>query len=79
MTINLTVTSTTLCDLLGGAFTYDACEAICEYLNECGCDDPLTIGDISISFSEIPQDWVEDEDSDRVIKILDNGNALILQ
>lgn len=79
MTINIKVTSSMLCDLCGGRFTYEACEAICNYLEDCDCDEPMMIGDICISFSEIPADWTDEYDEDTLVATLDNGNVLVLQ
>lgn len=79
MTINVTITSETLCDLLHGAFTYDACEAICNYFEEVGVDSPMMIGDICYSFAEIPSAWEDEYDSENLIAILKNGNVLIAQ
>lgn len=79
MTINLKVTSSMLCDLCGGRFTYEACEAICNYFDECGCDEPMMIGDICISFSEIPASWVDEYNEENLIAPLANGNVLISQ
>lgn len=79
MTINLKVTSSMLCDLCGGHFTLDACEAICNYFDECGCYEIMMVGDICISFAEIPAEWTDEYDEDTLVATLDNGNVLILQ
>lgn len=78
--MKITVSPSLLCDLLGGHFTLEACEAICEYCEEAGDRDfaPM-IGDIAISFSEIPASWAEEEDEDAIIATLDNGNVVIIQ
>lgn len=77
MTINIKVTAEMLCVMLDGKFTLDACNAICEYMEECGNDSPLMIGDIAICFSEIPAEWDDEYDEDNLIAELDNGNVLI--
>lgn len=79
MTINVKVTPEMLCDMCGGRFTYDACEAICNYFEQCGNDEAVAIGDICISFSEIPSDWNDEYNDENLVALLDNGNALIIQ
>ena len=75
--MTITITPEMLCDLCGGKFTLKACEAICNYFDE-GCEDACPrIGDIYVSFEEIPQNWLEEENEDDLIAVLDNGNALI--
>lgn len=59
-----------LCDLMGGDFSYEACEVIVEMLE----DLPVCIGDIKIAFAEISCEDLTDES---VIVELDNGNVLI--
>ena len=79
MTINLTVTSTTLCDLLEGKFTYEGCEALCQYLDDCGVTEPMRLGDIAISFSEVPASWANEYNEEDIIAHLENGNILVAQ
>ena len=73
--MKITITAMMLCDLCGGKFTLEACEALCNYFEEHAPDAAPHIGDIACSYSEVSADWVEDDD--RVITMLDNGNALI--
>lgn len=75
--INIKITAMMLCDLCGGKFTLEACEAICDFFEECGCAEPCSIGDICISFSEVPADWTDEYNEDNTIAVLDNGNVLI--
>lgn len=75
--INVRISASTLCDLLAPHFTYEACEKICEYLEECGFEKPLLLGDIAISFSEVPADYIDDYDDDNIIATLPNGNILV--
>lgn len=75
--MTIKITSSMLCDLCGGHFTYDACEALCNYFEDFELCDAPTIGDICISFSEIPADWTDEYDEDTLIATLDNGNVLI--
>lgn len=71
--MTITITSSMLCELTGGKFTHEACEAICElYENS---NHAPAIGDIMCCYGEIPAEDVED--GDNVIAMLDNGNALI--
>jgi len=76
--MKITITPMMLCDLCGGKFTLEACEALCDWYDEMLCGDPFApaIGDICVSFSEIPADDVE-IDYDNLIATLNNGNALI--
>ena len=71
--MTITITASMLCDLTGGKFTHEACEAICE-LYESSNRAPA-IGDIMCCYGEIPGEAVEDGDS--VVVMLENGNALI--
>ena len=74
--MKITITAIMLCDLLGGKFTLEACEALCNYFEDIATNDSApAIGDIACSYSEIRADWVEDDDD--VIARLDNGNVLI--
>lgn len=75
--MKITITPMMLCDLCGGKFTLEACEALCDWFEEIGDRDfAPSIGDICVSFSEIPADDVE-IDYDNLITTLNNGNALI--
>ena len=73
--MKITITPIMLGDLLGGKFTYEACEALCAHYEEYAPDSAPYIGDIACSYSEVPAHYLEDDD--RVIAMLDNGNALI--
>lgn len=73
--MRITVTPEMLCTLCGGKFTLEACNAICELFEECG-EAPM-IGDICVSYGEIPADWTDEYDDDNLIATLDNGNVLI--
>lgn len=67
-------------DLCDGRFTLEGMEAIEQYLDNCGIDEPLYIGDICISFSEIELDEEEFEEYDRegrIIACLTNGNYIV--
>ena len=71
--MKITITAIMLCDLLGGKFTLEACEKLCELYEE--SETAPAIGDIACSYSEIRADWVEDDDD--IIARLNNGNVLI--
>lgn len=73
--INIKVDENLLCELCAPKFTLEACEAIINYLNEMDPNDSFYVGDICISFSEIPSDWAADEDT--IIATLNNGNVVI--
>ena len=76
--MKITITAIMLCDLLGGKFTLEACEALCDWFEDVATNDfAPAIGDIACSFSEMPADWVEDEDEENIIARLGNGNVLI--
>lgn len=76
--LNIAITSSMLCDLLQGQMSYCACDALVDWLEEAqeaDRDFVPTIGDIAISYTEIPAENVEEGDC--VIAELNNGNALI--
>ena len=76
--MKITITAIMLCDLLGGKFTLEACEALCDWFEEVADNSfAPAIGDIACSYSEMPADWVEDEDEENIIARLDNGNVLV--
>lgn len=75
-TINVVLSSSTVCDLLCGRFTYEACDAICEYLSDCS-DGPWHIGDIAISFAEVLREDLEEGEEESIIAELSNGNVII--
>lgn len=78
-TINVTITANVLCDLLNGRLSCDACEALCQYLDDCGVTEPLRLGDIAICFSEVPASWADAYDEENIIAHLKNGNILVAQ
>lgn len=76
--MKITITAIMLCDLLGGKFTLEACEALCDYFKDIATNNfAPAIGDIACSYSEMPADWVEDDDEENVIAWLNNGNVLV--
>lgn len=76
--MKITITAMMLCDLLGGKFTLEACEALCDYFEDVATNDfAPTIGDIACSYSEMPADYVNEDDEENIIAQLDNGNVLI--
>ena len=73
--MKITITAMMLCDLLGGKFTLEACEALCDYFEDIATNDfAPAIGDIACSYSEMPADYADDDDY--IIATLDNGNVL---
>ena len=76
--MKITITANMLCDLLGGKFTLEACEALCDWFEDVADNSfAPAIGDIACSFSEMPADWVEDDDEENIIARLNNGNVLM--
>lgn len=76
--MKITITAMTLCDLCGGKFTLEACEALCDWFEETADRDfALRIGDICVSYTEVNADDIEEDDEERVIARLDNGNVLM--
>lgn len=76
--MKITITAMMLCDLLGGKFTLEACEALCDYFEDVATNDfAPAIGDIACSYSEMPADYVNEDDEENIIAQLDNGNVLI--
>lgn len=76
--MKITITPMMLCDLLGGKFTCEACEALCDWFDEtASADFAPAIGDIACSYSEVKADWLEEDDEEKVIARLENGNVLI--
>lgn len=74
--MKITITPEMLCTLCAPKFTLSACKAICELLEDGSGE--YSVGDICLSYQEIPQDWVEEEpDNYNVITILDNGLVLV--
>lgn len=78
--MKITITAHMLCDLCGGKFTLEACEALCDWFDEtAGNDFAPAIGDICVSYSEMDASWVEEDDEEKIIARLNNGNVLIAQ
>lgn len=76
--MKITITPMMLCDLLGGKFTLEACEALCDWFDQTADNDfAPAIGDIACSYSEIEESCLEEDDEERIIARLDNGNVLI--
>lgn len=78
--MKITVTPTMLCGLCGGKFTLEACEALCDWFEQTAARDfAPAIGDICVSYSELDASWVEEDDEEKIIAHLNNGNVLIAQ
>lgn len=78
--MKITITPMMLCDLCGGKFTTEACEALCDWFDQtAGRDFAPAIGDICVSYSELDASWVEEDDEEKIIARLNNGNVLIAQ
>lgn len=76
--MKITITSMMLCELCGGKFTLEACEALYDWLEEnAGRDFAPAIGDICVSYSELKAEDVDEDDEERIIAHLDNGNVLL--
>lgn len=76
--MKITITAIMLCDLLGGKFTLEACEALCDYFEDVATNDfAPAIGDIACSYSEMPADYMDEEDEENIIVRLNNGNVLV--
>ena len=76
--MKITITAYMLCELCGGKFTLEACEALCDLFEE-SVDFAPAIGDICISYSEIGADDIDEDDEEKVIAHLNNGNVLLAQ
>ena len=76
--MKITITAHMLCNLCEGKFTLEACEALCDWLEEIGDRDfAPTIGDICISYSELRAEDIDEDDEEHIIAHLDNGNVLL--
>ena len=76
--MKITITAIMLCDLLGGKFTLEACEAPCDYFEDIATNDfAPAIGDIACSYSEMPADYMDEDDEENIIARLNNGNVLV--
>lgn len=76
--MKITITAHMLCNLCEGKFTLEACEALCDWFEEIGDRDfAPAIGDICISYSELRAEDIDEDDEERIIAHLDNGNVLL--
>lgn len=76
--ITIKISADTLFYLLGKNFSIEACEAICDYCEECGeYWKPSCLRDIINLFCEIPTNELENDDL--VITKLSNGNSLLIR
>ena len=76
--MKIIITPMMLCDLLGGRYSLEACEAICELYELWGDDEDVPyIGDIAISFAELEESDLDEDDEDRVVKQLSKGRVLV--
>ena len=76
--MKITITAHMLCELCEGKFTLEACEALCDWFEEM-CDDSFApaIGDICVSYSEVDAEAIDEDDEEKIIAHLDNGNVLL--
>ena len=72
--MKITITAMMLCDLLGGKFTLEACEKICDLYEESEC--APHIGDIMVTFGELPAADMDEDEGYNIISHLENGNVL---
>lgn len=77
--INVMLSAGDLCGLMNGRFTHEACEAICQFMEDNDQPGPFRIGDIAISFCEVPASYESDYTEDEIIARLENGNILVLE
>lgn len=76
--MKITITAIMLCDLLGGKFTLEACEALCDWFEDMADSSfAPAIGDIACSYSEMPASYMDEEDEENIIARLNNGNVLV--
>lgn len=80
--MTIKVNASLLADLCAPHFTYDACQAIIDDIDSCCGDEAgFMVGDIIISYCEVPTEDVieypEDYPEDIIVAILSNGNTLI--
>lgn len=76
--MKITITSMMLCELCGGKFTCEACEALCDWFEQTADRDfAPAIGDICVSYSELRAEDIDEDDEERVIAHLSNGNVLL--
>lgn len=72
--MKITITAMMLCDLCGGKFTLEACEKLCELYEESEC--APHIGDICVSYGELPAADMDEDEGYSIIAHLGNGNVL---
>lgn len=76
--MKIMITPMMLCDLLGGRYSLEACEAICEYYELWGDDENVPyIGDVAISFAELEEKDLDEDDESRVVQRLSKGRVLV--
>lgn len=76
--MKITITSAMLCELCCGKFTYEACEALCDWFEQTADRDfAPAIGDICISYSELRAEDIDEDNKEKIIAHLNNGNVLI--
>lgn len=76
--MKITITSMMLCDLCGGKFTLEACEVLCDWFEQTADHDfAPAIGDICVSYSELRVEDIDEDDEEKIIAHLDNGNVLL--
>ena len=76
--MKITITSMMLCELCGGKFTLEACEVLCDWFEQTA--DPNAapyIGDICVSYSELRAEDIDEDDEEKIIAHLNNGNVLL--
>lgn len=77
--INIRITAETLATLLAPKFTIAACERICELLEKADKAESWLLGDIAISFTEMPRKWADELDEETPWWDLENGNILVAE
>ena len=76
--MKILITPMMLCDLLGGRYSLEACEAICEFYDLWGDDENVPyIGDVAIAFAEVDEKDLDEDDEIRIIKRLSKGRVLV--
>ena len=76
--MKITITAHMLCDLCGGKFTLEACEALCDWFEGIATNDfAPAIGDICVSYTEVNADDIEEDGEECIIARLDNGNVVL--
>ena len=76
--MKIMITPMMLCTMLGDRYSLEACEAICEYYELWGDDDDVPhIGDVAISFAEVEEKDLDEDDEIRIVKRLSKGRVLV--